>query len=336
MGYRLEVSNMKLSFVIPVYNVEKYLNECVDSILNQMTDECEIILVDDGSTDSSGKICDEYVRTNSNISVIHKENGGLSSARNAGLASACGKYVTFVDSDDRIENGSVNQIIDCINKQQFDICFMQTSKFYPDGTKEDLGEGIYKEHIYGKDIDSIMSFLRKCPKYPGSAANKIYRYAFLKDNNLSFPKDRRYSEDLGFIRDCIQKAEKFMALDFPYYEYRQNRKGSITNGFSDKNYFDLLLFVEETVEKIQNSNMKMSETDKTMLAFAAYEYSICLWKLPFVSEDSFKKAEAFLKKYKWILKYGENKLIRIICLLVNLFGIRITAEIIDFYKKNKR
>ena len=92
------MSNILLSVVIPVYNVEKYLQQCVDSIINQLTDECEIILVDDGSPDGSGKICDRYANKDSRINVIHQQNGGLAAARNTGLDYARGEYVAFVDS----------------------------------------------------------------------------------------------------------------------------------------------------------------------------------------------------------------------------------------------
>lgn len=100
---------MTFSIIIPVYNVEKYLNECVDSVLNQKNVDYEIILVDDGSTDNSGQICDEYLKKHSNVSVIHKVNGGLSDARNAGLESAEGDYILFVDSDDKIEENSLSK-----------------------------------------------------------------------------------------------------------------------------------------------------------------------------------------------------------------------------------
>ena len=101
---------VQLSFIIPVYNVEAYLIECVESIISQIEDNCEVILVNDGSTDNSGKICDEYALNYAFINVIHKENGGLSSARNAGLKCAKGEYIAFIDSDDRIASNSVKQI----------------------------------------------------------------------------------------------------------------------------------------------------------------------------------------------------------------------------------
>ena len=238
---------MKLSFVIPVYNVEKYLNECIDSILNQMTDECEIILVDDGSTDSSGKICDQYVKANENISVIHKVNGGVSGARNLGLDVAKGEYVAFIDSDDRIADNSIKGILERIDSGDgFDVCFMQTIKFYPNGKQEDLCDGIYRKYIDDKSLKEVYRFLRTRSKYSGSASNKIFKRMFLKNNKLLFAEDGRVCEDLGFVRDCIIKAERFAALDFPYYEYRQEIENSRSYGFSYKKFCDIFFFIEET------------------------------------------------------------------------------------------
>ena len=122
-----------LSFILPIYNVEAYLEECIDSILDQITDECEIILVDDGATDSSGEICDRYSEKHSAIRVVHKENGGLSSARNAGLDVSNGDYIMFLDSDDYLAENAVEMLV-CANKEddadivQFD--FFETDKEY--------------------------------------------------------------------------------------------------------------------------------------------------------------------------------------------------------------
>ena len=122
----------KISVIVPVYNVEKYLRKCIESILNQTFREFELILVDDGSTDSSGKICDEYALKDSRIKVIHKENGGASSARNAGLDVAKGEYIGFVDSDDWIEMDMYGELYRLIKENNTDIsvCGINNIKRY--------------------------------------------------------------------------------------------------------------------------------------------------------------------------------------------------------------
>jgi glycosyltransferase involved in cell wall biosynthesis len=118
-----------ISVIIPVYNVEKYLRECVDSVLSQTYKSYEIILVDDGSTDGSGEICDEYIDGHSQVKVIHKANGGLSDARNTGLKNAKGEYVYFLDSDDYIVPDAFQKLINISIKEQSDFVFFDASSF---------------------------------------------------------------------------------------------------------------------------------------------------------------------------------------------------------------
>ena len=103
-----------LSIIIPVYNVESYLPRCAESVFSQMTNECEVIFVDDGSTDDSGRICDNYASSRANVSVVHKKNGGLSSARNVGMKSASGQYLLFVDSDDYLLRNAIDDLLSII------------------------------------------------------------------------------------------------------------------------------------------------------------------------------------------------------------------------------
>ena len=112
---------MKISVIVPVYNVEKYLTKCVDSIMNQTYKDLEIILVDDGSTDNSGKICDEYVKKDKRFKVIHKKNGGLSDARNVGIKNSTGEYLSFIDSDDYIDNDMIECLYNACIKNNADI-----------------------------------------------------------------------------------------------------------------------------------------------------------------------------------------------------------------------
>ena len=136
---------MLISVIIPVYNVEKYLGECIDSVLHQTYKELEIILVDDGSKDYSGKICDGYAEKFENITVIHKENAGLGFARNTGLDCIHGKYVTFLDSDDYLKEDTIEMLYDNLKKNQVDMC---KSGF----RKVDNNKGIINEIRYDYQV----------------------------------------------------------------------------------------------------------------------------------------------------------------------------------------
>lgn len=322
---------MKLSFVIPVYNVENYLCECVESILKQCTDECEIILVDDGSTDRSGEICDTY-KTVSHIKVVHKTNGGLSSARNAGMKVAAGEYIAFVDSDDRIAAGCVQEILEWIKTTPSDICFLDGIKFYADGTQEPLGDDLQQDMIRNHSKESIIKYLSERPKYPGSACTKIYSRLFLEKNNLHFPLDRRLSEDLGFILDCILQANTYDALNTPYYEYRQNRAGSITNTVTERSFRDLSLFVEESVRKLMLQGKCQGLCETYAMSFAAYEYSILLWRVKELTAAERRSAWKWLKKYRFVLKFGRSTIGKGIYAISRVVGLRSTAFVLSLYK----
>lgn len=324
-----------LSFIVPVYNVADYLNECIDSIVHQTGPECEIILVDDGSADLSGKICDERAAREPRIRVIHKENGGLSSARNVGLSYARGDYVAFVDSDDRIADKAIPQIIRWINLCGADICFMQTIKFFPDGNVEDLGDGIEYESIHNRSKEQVFEHLSTRQKFSGSACTKVIRKNLLDRHQIRFPFDRRSSEDLIFVLKCLLYAESFDVLPIHYYEYRQNRMGSITNTISVGRYFDLFMFIKESIELLSANTHFEDTIKKHSLAFVAYEYSLLLWHFDKIQGKDRGHARKLLKEYFWLLKYGRNVRLNIIRFVASTIGIGFTSKLLTVYMDHK-
>lgn len=327
--------DIKLSFILPIYKVEAYLPQCVESILSQMPDCCEIILVDDGSPDGCGAICDRYAAEYDAVTVIHKPNGGLSDARNAGFRKARGAYVLFVDSDDYIEPNSVEKILNWIDESPADVGFLQSRKVYPDGTSEPMGEELIRERIRGVQQAEAWEFLSGRPKFPASAWGKIYRRAFLEENSLYFPADRRLSEDLSFSLDVFLKAESMDVLEFPYYCYRQNRAGSITNTVSPKYYFDTSLFVTETAARFAPEKKADAAGARLAMSYAAYEYAILVWQALDLTGEDRKRARAFLKEYRWVLPFGMAGKTKLVNLVVGALGVNLAARILDVYMKNR-
>lgn len=321
----------KLSFVIPVYNVESYLPQCLDSILVQADARCELILVDDGSKDGSGAICDDYADRYPGIKVIHKPNGGLGSARNAGMDAAEGEYLAFVDSDDYIEADTVAKLLSWIETEPTDVCFLELTKVYPDGNRESMGEGLDRTEIRCSSREAVLSFLSGRPKFPGSACGKLFRRAFLEENGFRFPDDRRLSEDLIFALNVYYAAVSFDYLDFPYYCYRQSRAGSITNTVTAKYYFDTALFVEEVAQRFTEDQKPLNDTAVCALSFAAYELSILIWQSILLQPEDREKAMGFLKAYRWVLKYGKSRKTRLINGVASMIGLRGTAKMLDIY-----
>ena len=321
----------KLSFVLPVYKVEKYLHQCLDSILLQATPECEVVLVDDGSPDRSGAICDEYAAKYPNVKVTHIPNGGNSAARNLGVDLAEGKYICFVDSDDYIDADAVPKMLEWINREDADVCFLQATKVFPDGTLVPLGEGMTHEGLYGKSREEALAFMATCSKYPGGPWAKLIRRELLTENNIRFPSDRRLCEDLFYTLDIYLAAEKFDALDFPYYYYRQSVAGSITSNVTPRYYFDKASFVTYVAENFCDGRTPRGNTAENVVSFAAYEYSILIWHLLCMTGEEKGKAWKFLKDYRWMLKYGKSKKTKLVNLVVSILGLRLTAHLMELY-----
>lgn len=214
----MDLFNRKISIVIPVYNVEKYICKCIDSVLSQTLKEFEIILVDDGSTDNSGTICDEYALKDNRIKIIHKNNGGVSDARNTGMDLAEGEFMLFVDSDDWIEHGTVEYLYNKIVENQSDIvvcshCCDYTNNNYSiykdllDETfqsRQEIAEAIYK-------MDNISVF--------NMVWNKLYRTSIIKNNHLCFIVDGMPGEDLLFNCDYFKYVNKASFISQRLYHY---------------------------------------------------------------------------------------------------------------------
>ena len=322
------MNEVLLSFVVPVYNVETYLRKCLQSIIEQWSHECEMILVDDGSTDSSGRICDIFGKQYKNIRVIHKKNGGLSSARNAGLELANGKYISFIDSDDYIALNCLSGIIRWVKENNVDICFMDAVKVYPEGKIRPMGDCIKRKGVRGKERKEVVKYLASRPKFPGSACTKIYNLSFLRENHICFPPDRRLSEDLGFCRTCYLKANSFDVQTIPFYRYRQGRNGSITNETSIKTLEGILVFINESIEELTSNKKPKDMLSEYILSFAAYEYMVLLFNYSKATEENKRSVIDELEEKKWVLVFGRN-LKTIVCRnIVKLFGVQATARIL--------
>ena len=243
-----------VSVIIPVYNVEKYLENCLNSIINQTYKDIEIILIDDGSTDSSGDICDVYAAKDQRIKVIHKENGGVSSARNIGLSLATGEYIGFVDSDDYIHKDYFEILLRGISKINCDlsICSMKTFEGYSNINDEMLQFTEDDFQIFDKD--QTFGELLNNKKIYGYLWNKLFKKELIIEH---FNEEIHFAEDFLFCSEYVKNIKGAIFIDCPVYYYRQNRIGSISSGilhYDDKK-FSLLLAQTEII-KIYEDNAR--------------------------------------------------------------------------------
>lgn len=225
---------MQLSIIVPIYNVEKYLRQCLDSLYAIKGIEMEIILVDDGSTDSSYSIMQEYgEKYPKNTVIITKSNGGLSSARNTGLNAAIGEYVAFIDSDDFIENREFAMFYQVAKDNKLDIA-VGNMMYYRDGKVSPplfRSEEVKKLHIL-KGTAFFNLILKKPKCFREEVVDDLYRREFLMDNDLYFQEGLLH-EDSDFTSRAYLKAKRVQYIDIPFYYYRQ-RSGSIMSVVNDK------------------------------------------------------------------------------------------------------
>lgn len=249
----------QIGIIVPVYNVEKYLKRCIDSLINQSMTNIQIILIDDGSTDSSPKICDDYNEKDIRIRVLHKENGGLSSARNAGLDICNAEYVMFVDSDDYLERDACKILYSCL-KGNKKIDLVASSYI----EEKENNKVIIRHTNLGKEILSSKQFIVKSiskNEYYTMAVLYLYKYSFLKENNLRF-KEGIFFEDHEFTPRVFLKARFIIYCDFPFYHYMIRENSIMTSVNTQKKIEDSLIVYKELFE-IYN-NVKDTELRKSL------------------------------------------------------------------------
>lgn len=239
----MDNTNPLISLVLPVYNVEKYLDRCMESVVNQTYENLEIIMVDDGATDQSGKICDEWAKKDKRIIVIHKENGGLSDARNVGTEHARGEYISYIDSDDTVEVDYVEYLYYLIKKFHTPMSLCTHNIVFNEGKRiKPLGNG---EEVVLTDKEALESML-----YHGqvdtSAWAKLYHRSLLSD--IKYPKGKLF-EDIGTTYKLFIKAEKIACGFKSKYNYFVRSNSIVTGSFSPRK-LDLLDMTDEMARNV--------------------------------------------------------------------------------------
>lgn len=217
-----------ISVIVPIYNVEQYLSKCIDSILNQIYKNLEVILVDDGSSDNCGQICDDYAKIDCRIKVVHKENGGLSDARNAGIKVATGEYVCFVDSDDWISKEMISSLYTCMQEDKSDI--VCSGVMWVTEGEEEIRNDTVNEKIILDEIDGLRELLydRKLKQH---VWNKLYRFDLIKD--IPFEKGK-YHEDVFWSYQVIARAKRISVVPESFYYYVQRAGSIMGESYSEK------------------------------------------------------------------------------------------------------
>lgn len=248
-----------ISVIIPVYNVENYLEECLDSVINQTLKDIEIICVDDGSTDNSANILKEYSKKDSRIKIITKENGGQATARNLGIKESKGEYIAFIDSDDFIEPEMFEKLYTKAKANNLDIAMCKIATY--NNQTEEIKDNVWY-YMLGvfRDFDKDIFNHRDTKEFTCNIAvtpyNKIYKSSLLKENNILFPEGLIF-EDEKFFYDTYLRAKRVSIIDEFLYYYRINRKGSTVDIEKENDYTDIIEIskqIRETFRKTNNYN----------------------------------------------------------------------------------
>lgn len=287
----MKPTNIKISIIIPVYNVEKYISKCISSVISQTYKNIEIILVDDGSTDKSGLICDSYSQKDNRIKVIHVTNGGVSKARNIGIASSSGEYICFVDGDDFVMDDYVEYMFSIAISHSSDIVIC-TKMFSNFDNKQVVKDNICK--VSGEEaVIRILTY-----KIPIGVYSKLFKTELIKNKKIDFLENIFIGEGFNFNVTCFQQTNNITISDHKIYFYRRDNNNSATTKFSIKKCENSLLAMQVMNEKL------IIRTPKVISAFDyatwrtytdAYDY-ISLGKGKKENKDTYKMYKNYIKK----------------------------------------
>lgn len=285
-------SEFKVSVIVPVYNAEQYIHRCLNSLLDQSYGKLEIILVDDGSTDESGKLCDAYAEKDSRIKVIHQENGGQGTARNTGLDAATGDYIAFVDSDDYIALYMFEKIIEIFREKGVDIvCF-------------DLHSGFEKNYSFSQknaevEVFEGIEFLRSlyAIKNFDSSVLKVYKKELF--NNVRFPSGRTMGEDVGTVYKLVYKAGKIAKYKNEIYYYFQSPHSTMRGKFLLNKAQECDSFKERLMFFKSISEMKLYER-------ALMQYEAVVLRSYYFVKKLYPDEVALILKLKSELLFAKN------------------------------
>ena len=259
---------MKVSVIVPVYNTEKYLKQCIDSITAQTLNEIEIIIVDDGSKKECALLCDEIAQKDSRIKVIHKENAGAGMARNTGIEAACGEYIGFVDSDDYIDPKMYETLYEAAARNGADIAISGVA-FVGGNTFGKSGEYVEKpyfdkETIFEEDgiKDLLLGVVGALPsetddsRYGVSVCKNIFRRELFFEKSIRFESERKVmSEDALIMVDYIKSSKKAVGIPGAFYCYRRN-DASFSKSYKEDRFDNVLIFLSELENRIKDTVQK--------------------------------------------------------------------------------
>lgn len=323
-----------ISIIVPAYNVEAYIAECLDSVIKQDNGRVEIVLVNDGSTDNTDEICRKYAEKYNIIRYFSKDNGGLSHARNYGIDKALGEYVNFLDSDDYLPDGAIEQLCNSIGKEKADVYMGLYTNLYPDGTVESCHYTLDGDKISGLHKEQLIEYLIDGRLYDWYAWLYTVKKEYLEKNRLYFAEGVTF-EDVRWTPDVLFYADSVRYVPCSIYVYRRNRAGSITATFT-KSFFDDKLTVFDFLNSFADKHGFSDEMRKKMFANMSNLYVSLLFDAWYLTKEERKAVFCVLKKYRFILSLSQRRYHQLISLVWSVAGMNITTYILFLRAKYVR
>lgn len=340
-----------LSIIVPIFNVEQYIDRCFHTLVNQELKDIEIILVDDGSQDKSPVLCDEYAKLDNRVRVIHKQNAGLGFARNSGIEIAKGKYVAFVDSDDYVDLSMYNKLVLEAEKSNADVVFCG----YKTETRMDVWidsneveqltvwEG---SHVVEFMLDMIASApgVKHERKYAMSVWHGVYSRNVIKENNIQFPSERQLgSEDLPFHVDFLKLARKVVYMTGNYYFYCLNAT-SLTATFNTNKFERYKCLYTALLEKLKSVDLAQCRIDRFIIGYTRtyilqlissnlknkrqYLCDVCQDKIwnDIQKRYSPKQLPLYPRIIYWLMIHKHIVLLMLLCIFISLVKVIVTQR----------
>ena len=313
-----------VSVIIPIYKVELYLEACVDRVFSQTYRNIEVILVDDGSPDRCPQICDSYAEKDSRVLVIHKENGGLSDARNAGIEVATGDYILFIDGDDYwSSNTVVEELLEIATETDADVINFGNTVFYDDSNEQVsawLPETLHEYTVQNADE------MTQYHAYISSACMKFMKAGLVKDNPRF--ESGKVSEDIVWSANLLIRANKYVSIRRPYYCYR-HRHNSISKTLKAKSCVDLADAISTCVKIAEEAPASKKQA---LLRYASYQLGTFVI-VQAIAEECPVECLNQMSNVAWILKYRErNRKMSILAAMVRIMGFNNTCRVVKLFK----
>ena len=326
---------MFFSIIVPVYCTEPFLRQCVRSVLDQSYTDFELILVDDGSTDGSSELCDACAAADPRIRVIHQANQGASSARNAGIRLARGRYLLLADSDDYYPNKTMlAELANLITEKNADLLLFEIEAWDQRNNRFRLRYGPYKYAILDQfDHRATLEYLFSQQRLPAGVYSLCVKKSLLTENGISFIEGIR-SEDYDWILSVLLSSKRIYATDHVYYVYREGRAGSVTQSIDLQHLHDLL----EVAKRWSSAPGVADPVLRDCLRnYAAYLFTTALVVMGGFSPANRHQAVGLLRDYRGILQGATSPGLRFVRLSVRIFGILPTAWLLQrFYRLKLR